>query len=90
MVQGKTYRELSSGRYLTKEEQGTRNKTKKCIKESWEKMSKSKYNGVDPQEVINQYGADTVRVFMLFKVGPFTQFSTNLLDNGSITFSSIQ
>ncbi len=65
---GKTYREKSSGRYLTKEEQATYHNEKWHIDESWEKMSKSKYNGVNPQEVINQYGADTVRVFMLFKV----------------------
>ena len=31
-----------------------------------EKMSKSKNNGVDPQLTINQYGADTVRLYTLF------------------------
>jgi len=36
----------------------------------WEKMSKSKMNGVDPDSVIRQYGADTVRLFMLFKAPP--------------------
>ncbi len=30
------------------------------------KMSKSKRNGVDPQQMIEQYGADTVRLFMMF------------------------
>lgn len=35
---------------------------------SWEKMSKSKYNGVDPETVISLYGADTIRLFLLFKV----------------------
>ncbi|ATF09879.1 leucine--tRNA ligase [Candidatus Enterovibrio altilux] len=30
------------------------------------KMSKSKNNGVDPQEIVNRYGADTVRFFMMF------------------------
>ncbi|KAF1021505.1 MAG: Leucine--tRNA ligase [Acinetobacter bereziniae] len=35
-----------------------------------EKMSKSKNNGVDPQEIINQYGADTARVFMMFAAPP--------------------
>ena len=38
------------------------------IKESWEKMSKSKHNGADPHDVIEKYGADTIRLFMLFKV----------------------
>jgi len=36
---------------------------------TWEKMSKSKYNGTDPQGAVNMYGADTVRLFLLFK-GP--------------------
>ncbi|VEG13877.1 leucine--tRNA ligase [Moraxella cuniculi] len=31
-----------------------------------EKMSKSKNNGVDPQQIIEQYGADTVRLYTLF------------------------
>ncbi|MEC8326953.1 MAG: leucine--tRNA ligase [Pseudomonadota bacterium] len=34
------------------------------------KMSKSKNNGIDPQTVINQYGADTVRLFMMFTAPP--------------------
>ena len=31
-----------------------------------EKMSKSKNNGVDPQATIDQYGADTVRLYTMF------------------------
>lgn len=34
------------------------------------KMSKSKNNGIDPQKVIDQYGADTVRLFMMFTAPP--------------------
>ena len=34
----------------------------------WEKMSKSKHNGVDPLDVIKKYGIDAIRLFMLFKV----------------------
>lgn len=30
------------------------------------KMSKSKNNGIDPQEMVEKYGADTVRLFMMF------------------------
>ncbi|NBO31825.1 MAG: leucine--tRNA ligase [Cyanobacteria bacterium WB6_1B_304] len=37
---------------------------------SYKTMSKSKYNGVAPQDVINQYGADTARMFILFKAPP--------------------
>ena len=35
-----------------------------------EKMSKSKNNGVDPQTLIDQYGADTVRLFTMFAAPP--------------------
>lgn len=34
------------------------------------KMSKSKNNGIDPQEVIELYGADTVRLFIMFTSPP--------------------
>ena len=37
---------------------------------SFDKMSKSKYNGVDPSFVIDRYGADTARMFILFKAPP--------------------
>jgi leucyl-tRNA synthetase len=33
-------------------------------------MSKSKKNGVDPQPLIEQYGADTARLFMMFAAPP--------------------
>jgi len=35
-----------------------------------EKMSKSKNNGVDPQNMIDKYGADTVRLFTMFAAPP--------------------
>ncbi|MDD3517109.1 MAG: leucine--tRNA ligase [Chromatiales bacterium] len=35
-----------------------------------EKMSKSKNNGVDPQALIDRYGADTARLFMMFAAPP--------------------
>ncbi|MFZ2300920.1 MAG: leucine--tRNA ligase [Gallionella sp.] len=35
-----------------------------------EKMSKSKNNGVDPQAIIDEYGADTARLFMMFASPP--------------------
>ena len=33
-------------------------------------MSKSKNNGVDPQKLVTEYGADSVRLFMMFKAPP--------------------
>jgi leucyl-tRNA synthetase len=35
-----------------------------------EKMSKSKNNGVDPQDMVAKYGADTVRLFSMFAAPP--------------------
>ncbi len=35
-----------------------------------EKMSKSKNNGVDPQSLVDEYGADTVRLFSMFAAPP--------------------
>ena len=37
---------------------------------SIEKMAKSKNNGVDPQALIDQYGADTARLFIMFASPP--------------------
>ncbi|MCP5161545.1 MAG: leucine--tRNA ligase [Hahellaceae bacterium] len=34
------------------------------------KMSKSKNNGIDPQTIIDRYGADTVRLFIMFAAPP--------------------
>ncbi len=35
-----------------------------------EKMAKSKNNGIDPQAIIDQYGADTARLFTMFASPP--------------------
>ncbi|WKV12365.1 leucine--tRNA ligase [Marivirga harenae] len=47
-----------------------------------EKMSKSKYNVVNPDDVIEKYGADTLRLYEMF-LGPLEQFkpwNTNGID----------
>ncbi len=43
---------------------------KPVISAGMSKMSKSKNNGIDPQEVIKKYGADTVRLFIMFTSPP--------------------
>ena len=45
-----------------------------------EKMSKSKNNGIDPQRLIDQYGADTVRLYVMFTAPP--QQSLTWSDDG--------
>ncbi|MGQ0529523.1 MAG: class I tRNA ligase family protein, partial [Panacagrimonas sp.] len=42
-----------------------------------EKMSKSKNNGIDPQLLIDQYGADTVRLFAMFASPPDASLEWN-------------
>lgn len=47
-----------------------------------EKMSKSKYNVVNPDDIVSQYGADTLRLYEMF-LGPLDQFkpwNTNSID----------
>jgi len=38
--------------------------------EGWTTMSKSKNNGVDPQDLIEKYGADTARIYTMFTAPP--------------------
>ena len=40
------------------------------IYDGMSKMSKSKNNGIDPQLMVEKYGADTVRLFMMFAAPP--------------------
>lgn len=89
MVQGKTYK-TSNGQYVTKDKVSIINKktvvhseTKEPLEIDWEKMSKSKHNGIDPEEIINQYGVDFTRILMLNFVHPrsLRNFTCNLFFN---------
>ncbi len=48
----------------------TRLLTQGMVNKDGSKMSKSRGNTVDPQSLIDQYGADTVRLFMMFAAPP--------------------
>ena len=56
-----------TGQYLVPDEaeKMMRDGRGKELVSSWEKMSKSKHNDVDPADLIQQYGADTVRLYVL-------------------------
>ncbi|XP_051155455.1 leucine--tRNA ligase, mitochondrial isoform X2 [Leptopilina boulardi] len=76
MVKGLSFQEKSSGKYL-KEDQVQKigkdyveKETNLPVKSKWEKMSKSKYNGVDPSEMISNYSIDTIRLLILGDVAP--------------------
>ncbi|KAJ5092293.1 Aminoacyl-tRNA synthetase class 1a [Penicillium alfredii] len=73
MVHGKTFSEPSTGRFLHPSEVDLSRPDKPLIKRtqvapnvSFEKMSKSKHNGVDPTACTSKYGADATRAHILF------------------------
>ena len=75
MVQGVTYRNPKTRKYITPSavsdaSQPTDPDDGEALEVFFEKMSKSKYNGVDPGAVVDRYGADTARMFILFKAPP--------------------
>jgi leucyl-tRNA synthetase len=75
MVQGITYRNPHTGRYIAPADVDDPNDPRdpesgEKLDTFYEKMSKSKHNGVDPAVVIDRYGADTARMFILFKAPP--------------------
>lgn len=73
MVHGKTFSDPSTGRFLLPSEVDLTCPDKPLIKGtqitpnvSFEKMSKSKHNGVDPTACALRYGADATRAQVLF------------------------
>lgn len=75
MVQNITYKNPKTGKYIpidqiTDIDHPVDPSTGDPLEGFYEKMSKSKYNGVAPQDVLSKYGADTARMFILFKAPP--------------------
>lgn len=74
MVYGTTYTDPDSGRFLKPDEVDLSDPSSPKIAASgreplvsFEKMSKSKHNGVDPGSFISKYGADATRAHILFQ-----------------------
>ena len=73
MVHGKTFSNPTNGQFLKPGELDLTIPSLPKVKMTgeipiitWEKMSKSKYNGVDPKDCLATYGADATRAHMLF------------------------
>ena len=74
MVQGLTYKNPQTNKYIPlaniDRDRPVDPETGDKLDVFYEKMSKSKYNGVAPEDVIAQYGVDTARMFAMFKAPP--------------------
>ncbi|MDJ0845300.1 MAG: leucine--tRNA ligase, partial [Crocosphaera sp.] len=74
MVQAMAYKNPKTGKYIPVDKVNPESPkdpdTGDDLEVLYEKMSKSKYNGVDPKTVLGKYGADTARMFILFKAPP--------------------
>ncbi len=74
MVQATTYQNPVTGKYVPPDQVDRGNPqdpdTGEPLEVLFEKMSKSKYNGIPPEAVTSKYGADTARLFTLFKAPP--------------------
>lgn len=94
MVMGRTYRIKGSGKYLLENEiKITTEKKNQAIEISsgkpvvmqWEKMSKSKMNGVDPNKMVDELSCDTLRLIILGDVAPTSHRNwSRTSENGEI------
>lgn len=76
VVMGKTYKIISNGKYVS-ESDAVKEKNDQYVTKlgeplsvAWEKMSKSKHNGIDPLKLLDQYGVDVTRLLVLADVAP--------------------
>lgn len=79
MIMGQSYRIKGTGKYLhesevkiidAKKKKAVHKETNEPVVIAWEKMSKSKHNGVDPDHMFDTYGIDTTRLLVLADVAP--------------------
>ena len=84
MVLGPSYYSQNERRYLfpreveMKDGKPISKETGEELATKVEKMSKSKNNGVDPEEIVKEYGADSSRVFTLFAAPPEKELEWNM------------
>ena len=67
MVLGQTYRNKTTGKPIHRDALSQLEDVSD-VEMTWEKMSKSKHNGIDPSDAFSEYGVDTTRLYILFKV----------------------
>ncbi|KAM4658450.1 leucine--tRNA ligase, mitochondrial isoform 2-T4 [Amazona ochrocephala] len=76
LIKNQTFRLTTTGQCLKREEvdltgaEPVHLKTGEKLQVAWEKMSKSKHNGIDPEELVKEYGIDTLRLYILFAAPP--------------------
>ncbi|GAM28560.1 hypothetical protein SAMD00019534_117360 [Acytostelium subglobosum LB1] len=76
IVKSPTYRDSITGKPLWPKDVDFDTKpiinklTGNPVNTTLEKMSKSKLNGIDPNDMINKYGSDTLKLYVLFKAPP--------------------
>jgi leucyl-tRNA synthetase len=74
MVQGLTYMNPRTGQWIPSAQVNPADpkdpETGEALEVAYRTMSKSKHNGVAPEDVIVKYGVDTARMFILFKAPP--------------------
>ncbi|XP_017777824.1 PREDICTED: probable leucine--tRNA ligase, mitochondrial [Nicrophorus vespilloides] len=86
MVMGRSFRVKGTGQYLhesmvniinVKKNKAEKKETGEPVTMQWEKMSKSKHNGVDPSDMFKEYGVDTTRLLILADVAPTSHRNWN-------------
>ena len=84
MVLDYSYYSNNERRYLFRDEVEMKDgnpiskKTGEILVSKLEKMSKSKNNGLDPESIIREYGADATRLFSLFAAPPEKELEWNM------------
>ncbi|XP_025411846.1 probable leucine--tRNA ligase, mitochondrial isoform X2 [Sipha flava] len=83
MVMGQCFKNKINGSYLKEDEVVKIGKTyftkngNHPVIATWEKMSKSKLNGVEPKSTIKEFGVDTMRLLILSSVAPTSNRNWN-------------